>query len=43
MVLQLGRDWTISADAVKPVDKRITIVEYKKWWKNKDSMISVEV
>ena len=33
--VKFGRDWAISADAVKPVDKRITTGEYKNWRKRK--------
>lgn len=30
---KFGRDWAIPADAVKPVDKRITTGKYKNWRK----------
>ena len=33
--VKFGRDWAIPADAVKPVDKRITTGEYKNWRKRK--------
>ena len=36
---KLGREWAIPVDSERPVDKRITIGEYKNWRKKDEKEV----